>query len=220
MPCNSRRLPNKARTASTARFNKPIEQPTKMPRIAIGSGNPVKIQAAQAVLGPLYPGASFAPLEVASGVRAQPWGDPETRTGAINRARAACAQSGADFGVGFEGGVVETEIGLMLCNWAAFYAADGRIGVGCGGGLLLPPQVADQLYAAIELGPAMDSLTGDHDTRRGEGAVGILTAGLVNRQAAFEYTLKLALAPFQTAHYYQSARALPGGAEPGTHAGS
>jgi inosine/xanthosine triphosphatase len=173
-----------------------------MLQIAVGSTNPVKGRAAEAVLAPLYPAAIFVRLEVASGVRAQPWGDHETRTGAIQRARLALSQTDAILGIGFEGGVVRTEQGLMLSNWVAVAAPDGRVGVGCGGGALLPPSVAHLLEAGGELGPAMDTLTGSHDTKHGEGAIGILTAGLVNRQDAFEYTLKLALAPFRSPQFY------------------
>ncbi len=176
-----------------------------MPRmqivICVGSTNPVKVQAAQAVLAPLYPVAAWRWLDVASGVRAQPWGAEETRAGAVQRARAALAGSDAELGIGFEGGVEETEYGLLLTNWAAVVDRAGLLGLGCGGGVLLPDAAAAMLRDGAELGPVMDALTGGHDTRRGEGAIGILTAGLLNRQAAFEYTLKLALAPFRSPLY-------------------
>ncbi len=175
-------------------------------RIAIGSANPVKIRAAQTVLAPLYEGAMFIPVEVDSQVRTQPWGDSETRTGAINRARAALNACDADLSIGFEGGVVETEIGLMLSNWAAVAARNGQIGVGNGGGLLLPPEVAHLLLKGVELGAAMDQLTGSHNTKQGEGAAGILTNGLINRQAAYEYTLRTALAPFRSPQWYTSTQ--------------
>ncbi len=171
-------------------------------RIAIGSSNPVKWRAAQAVLAPLYENAEFVALDVASGVSAQPWGDAETRSGAIRRAIAALEAADADLAVGFEGGVVETEIGLMLCNWAAVVSRDRRIGVGSGGGLQIPAQVAEALRTGGELGPAMDQLTGDHNTKQGEGAVGVLTRGLINRQAAFQYTLTMALAPFRSPEWF------------------
>lgn len=174
-----------------------------MMRIAIGSTNPVKGRAAEAVLTPLFPEATFVRLEVVSGVRLQPWGEHETRTGALQRAQQALSQTGAEMGIGFEGGVVRTEFGLMLTNWAAVVHENGKIGVGCGGGALLPPAVARLIEAGEELGPAMDTLTGGHNTKHGEGAIGILTAGLVNRQAAFEYTLKLALAPFRSPQLYK-----------------
>ncbi len=175
-----------------------------MMRIAVGSTNPVKGRAAEAVLTSLFPDATFVRLEVVSGVRLQPWGEHETRTGALQRAQQAVSQTGADLGIGFEGGVVRTEFGLMLTNWAAVVSATGKIGVGCGGGALLPPAVARMIDEGMELGPAMDTLIGGHDTKRGEGAIGILTDGLVNRQAAFEYTLKLALAPFRSPQFYSA----------------
>jgi non-canonical (house-cleaning) NTP pyrophosphatase len=55
--------------------------------IAIGSLNPVKIHAAERVLQPLFPHAKLRPVQASSGVPEQPWGETETRTGAINRAQ-------------------------------------------------------------------------------------------------------------------------------------
>jgi inosine/xanthosine triphosphatase len=178
-----------------------------MMRIAVGSTNPVKGRAAEAVLTPLYPEAVYVRLAVPSGVRPQPWGDHETRTGALQRAQTALRQTGAELGIGFEGGIVRTEFGLMLTNWAAVASSDGKIGVGCGGGLLLPAEVTRMIEEGEELGPAMDALTNSRNTKHGDGAIGILTANLVNRQAAFEYTLKLALAPFRSPQFYSKTSA-------------
>ena len=46
----------------------------------------------------------------------------------------------------------------------------------------LPASVAAMIRDGLELGHAMDRLIGEHDTKHGKGAVGILTAGLVDRQ--------------------------------------
>jgi non-canonical (house-cleaning) NTP pyrophosphatase len=56
-------------------------------RVAVGSANPVKLAAARAVLARVAPEAEVVGVEVASGVPAQPWGDDETRRGALTRAR-------------------------------------------------------------------------------------------------------------------------------------
>ena len=181
-------------------------------RIAIGSLNPVKQRAAETVLRPLYHGAIFVALAADSGVSVQPWGDVETRTGAINRARAAQNAHDSDLGIGFEGGVVESEVGLLICNWTAVVARDGRIGIGGGGGEQLPEQVAAVLRQGrnrpasdrVELGTAMDALTGLTNVKQTEGSVGILTGGLLNRQMVYEMSLKLALAPFRTPQWYDS----------------
>lgn len=172
-------------------------------RIGIGSLNPVKRLAAEQVLRPLYPGAEFAALEVPSGIPAQPWGEEETRQGALNRARAVRAQLATDLAVGFEGGLIRTELGTMTCAWCAVVAADGREGVGGGSHMQLPPGIDQLLDSGIELGEAMDRLTGQHDTKHNLGAIGILTAGLEDRTTAYAHILRLALAPFRSPAFYQ-----------------
>lgn len=171
-------------------------------RIAIGSTNPVKCNASRAVLAALFPDADFVTLDVPSGVTAQPWGDLETRTGALNRARAALHQAAADLGVGLEGGVQDTELGLFTCAWAALIDTQGRIGIGGSSCVLLPPAIAEQMRLGSELGPAIDLLVHEDNTRQRNGAIGALTANLETRQSAYEHILRLALAPFQHPAWY------------------
>ena len=57
----------------------------------------------------------------------------------------------------------------------------------------------------MELGHAMDAVSGGRDTKRSAGAVGILTAGLVDRQRAYEIILTYALAPWLSAEYWADA---------------
>jgi len=171
-------------------------------KIAVGSTNPVKVAAVREVLRRVYPQMEMVGLEVDSGVSAQPWGEGAAREGAIRRARRALEGGKAELGVGIEGGVVETEWGLMTCAWCAIVDAAGRMGLGGGVHLLLPPSVRPLLEKGAELGEAMDALTGMEDTKRKMGAVGILTAGLSSRQEAYEHIVKLALARFLAPHYY------------------
>jgi len=173
-----------------------------MIKIAIGSTNPVKIAAAEAILRQAFPKAIFVSVGVPSGVSAQPWGDEEARQGALNRARAAQIQSQADYGLGLEGGVKETSVGLMTCAWCALVDAKGQTGYGGGANILLPARVTALLYQHGELGPAMDALTQEDNTKQGPGAIGILTNGLSNRRTAYEQLVAMAAAPFVT-HYYE-----------------
>lgn len=171
--------------------------------IAVGSTNPVKIGAARAVLGPLAPAALIEGIAVPSTVADQPFGDEETIKGALARASAARAALGADLGVGIEGGVVERSDGTMhTCAWAAIVDASGRSSVGGSLSMALPRAVAEMVRAGTELGHAMDALIGAHDSKRGLGAVGILTAGLVDRQGAYETLMAYAAAPFLTPELY------------------
>jgi inosine/xanthosine triphosphatase len=173
-----------------------------MMRIAIGSTNPVKCNAVRAVLSSLYRDAEFTCVDTPSGVSIQPWGDAETRAGALNRARAALELTGADLAAGLEGGVQESEFGLFTTAWCVLVDAHGRIGVGGNCCTLLPEAVATQVRAGVELGPAMDRLVDRHNTKHQNGAIGILTKNLETRQSAYEMIIRLALAPFQNPDWY------------------
>lgn len=171
--------------------------------VAVGSTNPVKCAAVRAVLAPLAPNARIEGVSVASTVSDQPFGDEETIRGALARATAARDALGAQMGVGIEGGVVEEPDGTMrTCAWAAIVDANGLQGVGGSLAVPLPNVVAQMIRDGLELGQAMDRLVGEHDTKRGKGAVGILTRGLVDRQRAYEVLVAYALAPFLAPEYY------------------
>lgn len=165
-------------------------------RVVVGSTNPVKIGAALAVLRRLAPEVDVVGHAVPSGVPDQPWGDEETIRGALARARGVCALDGAELGIGIEGGVVANEDGsVRTCAWAAVVTAGGREGVGGSLAMPLPERVARLVREGMELGHAMDRVTGVPDLKRSAGAVGILTAGLVSRQEAYEVLVAYALAP-------------------------
>jgi len=177
-------------------------------RVAVGSTNPVKIAAVRAVIARLAPSANVEGVRVASMVADQPFGDDETIRGALTRARSARSALGAEIGVGLEGGVVEGADGHMrTCAWAAVASHDGREGVGGSLSMLLPAQVASWVREGLELGHAMDRLIDERGTKHGKGAVGILTAGLVDRQRAYEVLVTYALAPLLTPELWD----VPGG---------
>lgn len=172
--------------------------------VAVGSTNPVKIGAVRAVIALTWPDARVEGVSVPSGVRDQPIGDDETIRGALARAAAARAALGTTFGVGIEGGVVEQPDGSMrTCAWAAIVDAAGTHGVGGSLAMPLPDAVAAMIREGLELGHAMDRLVSEHNTKQGKGAVGILTAGLVDRQRAYEVLVSYALAPFLTPALYR-----------------
>ena len=178
--------------------------------VVVGSTNPVKVAAVRAVLGRVGSRAQVDGVAVASGVSDQPVGDEETIRGATQRARAVLAASDADFAVGLEGGVVDEGGVMRTCAWAAVVARDGRVGTGGSLAMTLPTRVAALVRDGVELGHAMDRVTGGHDTKRGAGAVGILTAGLVDRQGAYEALVAYALAPFLTPELYAATRIADG----------
>jgi inosine/xanthosine triphosphatase len=175
-------------------------------RVVVGSTNPVKVAAVRAVLVAAGASAEITATGVPSTVRDQPIGDDETIRGAIARARAAREATDAELGVGIEGGIVELPDGSMrTCAWAAVVDAKGRTGIGGSLAMPLPSAVAALVRGGLELGHAMDRYVNERDTKRGKGAVGILTAGLVDRQRAYESLVSYAMAPFLTPDLYERA---------------
>ncbi len=165
-------------------------------KIAVGTDNPVKYRAVRNVMRRLFPQAQVVSLKVPSGLPEQPWGDEETRRGAANRAHAARLAARADWGVGIEGGVVETEFGMMTCAWCAIEDRSGRVGVGGSTNMLLPEEVVARVRAGEELGHAMDEFAKIRDVRRKMGAIGVMTKGLTDRQRAYEFIAKMAVVKF------------------------
>ncbi|MBU6367815.1 MAG: inosine/xanthosine triphosphatase [Gemmatimonadetes bacterium] len=177
-------------------------------RVAVGSANPVKVAAVRAVLDRLAPMALVIGVPVESGVPDQPVGDEETRRGARARARAALRDADAVLAIGLEGGVVaESDGGLRTCAWAVAVDRDGREGVGGSLSMPLPAVVAARVRAGEELGMAMDAVARASGTKAGPGAVGILTAGLLDRQRAYEPLVTYALAPWLAPALYDAAPA-------------
>jgi inosine/xanthosine triphosphatase len=168
----------------------------KPARVAVGSRNPVKVAAVTGVIGRLWPGATVTGVAVDSGVSVQPLSDEEAIVGATNRAHLALAVSTADLGVGLEGNTVETPYGMFTTGWAAVVDSRGSVGLGSSGRLPLPAVVAQAVRNGRELGPLMDELVGEVNTKQRQGAVGILTHGLMTRTGALEIAVLYALARF------------------------
>jgi inosine/xanthosine triphosphatase len=165
--------------------------------VGVGSTNPVKIAAARSTLTRVSSSIAVQAVKVPSTVRDQPFGDNETIRGALARAHAARQAVGGELGIGLEGGVVDENGAMRTCAWAAVVDSAGREGIGGSLAMPLPDAVARLIRDdGLELGIAMDRLTGEHNVKQRQGAVGVLTAGLVDRQAAYEVILSYALARF------------------------
>ncbi|MGQ0649527.1 MAG: inosine/xanthosine triphosphatase [Gemmatimonadaceae bacterium] len=182
---------------------------SRVPRVAVGSANPVKLRAVESIVRHWNRAAVVHGVVVASGVPDQPWGDGETIRGARARALAARERLQSDLGVGIEGGVVDVEGELRTCAWAAIALPDGRTFIGGSLSMPLPAQVAALVRDGSELGVAMDAVSGGSDTKRGVGAVGILTGGLIDRQRAYETIVAYAFAPLLSAMLYESPMPRP-----------
>ncbi|WP_342505472.1 DUF84 family protein [Sporosarcina sp. FSL K6-2383] len=157
----------------------------------IGSTNNAKVTAARRVILSYFPKAIVYEIDAKSGVSDQPFGDEETRIGAINRALRAIGMKEKTIGIGLEGGVRMLEGQMYLCNWGALVLPDGTKFTAGGAQIPLPQEVAEELITGKELGPVIDAYFKANGIRHKEGAIGMFTAQTVNRDGLFEHIVQL-----------------------------
>jgi len=166
--------------------------------VAVGSLNPAKIEATRLAFGALWPGAleGVHGCDVSSGVAAQPMTDAETIRGARNRAARAIGLSEADYGVGIEGGLEQTEGCWFNSGWAVVVDRAGREGAGSTLRMRVPPALMEHVLGGQELGAACDLVFGRTDANRAEGFVGLMTGTAIHRTGALCDAVIAALTPF------------------------
>lgn len=157
-------------------------------KVGVGSTNQAKIDAVTSVFSnPKYNVQSFS---VPSSVSSQPFSEEETKKGAIHRA-IAVLEKGGTIGIGLEGGVVPMDDGLYVCNWGALKTVTGEVITAGGAKIRLPKEIANELYEGKELGEVMEYYTNKKGIRQKEGAIGVFTAGYVDRANLFRHIVQL-----------------------------
>jgi inosine/xanthosine triphosphatase len=174
---------------------------TKM-KIAVASTNPVKIKAVTKIAKKLWPKAIILSMDTDSGVSSMPTSDDECITGATNRAKAILKKTGADYGVGIEGGTTDTKYGMFLTGWTVVASKDGRLSLGSSGRLIIPKIFRQKVLEGEELGPAADRLVGTTNIKQKEGVVGLLTKNLLTREDALAVSVANAFARFISEEYF------------------
>ena len=169
--------------------------------IAVGSTNPTKVNAVKRIAERLFDEVKVVSVKSPSLVNEMPFSSDECVTGAKNRARHA-QESGADYGVGIEGGIDDTNHGMFLNAWAAVTNGE-QTGIGCTCRILLPEHLAEELRKGKELGPVMDELTGQKDVKKNQGTSGVLTMGHINRSESYEQAIISAFMKFINKEYYK-----------------
>ncbi|MFD2618014.1 DUF84 family protein [Terrilactibacillus laevilacticus] len=159
--------------------------------ISVGTTNPAKLKAVESLIQFEKLEAVCQSIETNSGVRAQPLSDEETRQGAIQRAKSALEMSSSDISIGLEGGVSEHDGEMYLCNWGALIDGKGHLFTASGAKIVLPSTLSDGIKQGAELGNLIDEFSKKHNVRKGEGTIGILTNGRMNRSDMFFHVLLL-----------------------------
>jgi inosine/xanthosine triphosphatase len=176
----------------------------KMKHVIIASRNPVKAKAVQGGFERMFPHESFVfeMLDVPSAVSDQPDSDHETMLGASNRVESArLTVPAADYWVGVEGGIHEEGEEMCAFAWIVI-RSENQIGKARTGTFFLPPPVTALIRKGMELGEADDQVFGRIDSKKENGAVGILTGDVIDRAALYEQAVILALIPFMNPGLY------------------
>lgn len=173
--------------------------------IVVGSRNPVKISCTNKGFQKTFEQTRFIVegLNINSEVSEQPFGDEETYRGAYNRAKnAKNTFPEADYWVGIEGGVESVENEMTAFAWVVIMDGNGRIGKSKTATFFLPEAISTLIKGGMELGAADDKVFDRENSKQGNGAVGILTKGIVDREEYYEQAVVLALIPFISAQLY------------------
>lgn len=167
-------------------------------RIAVGSKNPVKIDAVQLAFKAIWPGELFTVegVGVTSGVSPQPMSDTESISGARNRAYQARDALGADFGVGLEGGLQEIGSRYFDCGWVIVVDSSGHEGLGSTIRILTPPCMLTLIRNGMELGEANDKIFGRENSKQAEGHFGLMTNNAITRTTGYRDGVISALSQF------------------------
>lgn len=162
-------------------------------KVAVGTTNPVKVDAVRNVFGRIYKDVTVEPRKVGTGVPDQPFG-AETIQGAINRARNAYRSGEYDFGVGIEAGLSDVEGYVLDIQFCAIYDPYWTT-IGCGSGFQYPPKVLSEVLTGREVGDVMSELSGIPELGQKMGAIGYLSRSMLDRTQLTEQSVLMALIP-------------------------
>lgn len=176
-----------------------------MKKIIVASKNPVKIQVARLGFEKMFPEEKFEVVDISvpSDVKDQPMTYEETLKGAINRAQNAQKEiPEADFWVGMEGGIEETNEKMETAAFIVVIDKNGKMESAYTTGIRLSPPVIKLIKEGYELGKADDIIFAKENSGKDLGVAGTLTDGLWMRTDYYLSAMYAALIPFKNHKYY------------------
>jgi inosine/xanthosine triphosphatase len=174
-------------------------------RVLVASKNPLKIQSVERAFNQVFPEEDVEIIgkKTASGVPDTPWND-DLRNGAKNRVlQLVNSGESYDYIVAIEAGVAVQNTMNHERYYLASYVfirhralprdikSDSFSSV-----LELPPIVISMLRDGYNLGPLVDKLSGEQNTKQKSGVDGFLTNGLITRGMPEETAIIHALSKF------------------------
>ena len=173
-------------------------------KVVVGSKNPVKVNAVKEAFEYFFDEVVVIGTNAKSGVSDMPTTELETMQGAMNRAKESLESAkDIDFGVGLEGGIEDTNLGMLLFGRVVILDNKGNVGFSGNEGFILPEKIAKRIRQGEELGPIMDDFLGESDIKKKQGAIGVFTKGYMDRTQSFKQSVVLALVKFINPEWYE-----------------
>lgn len=167
-------------------------------KIVTASQSPVKIEAVKRGFKKIFPDKEFifTSISAPSGVSDQPVTNEETFQGALNRAEFSFNEDpSGDFYVGIEGGIEKFQGKTEAFAWV-YIKSKNKTGKARTASFFLPEKISELIDLGVELGEADDIVFGLRDSKKKNGAVGILTKNVTDRAKYYSEAVILALIPF------------------------
>lgn len=103
-------------------------------------------------------------------------------------------------------------VDLLASNDSKFYVADKKPihSLAKTGSFLVPSSVTKMIKNGMELGDADDKIFGRVNSKHGQGTVGYLTNGMIDRSSYYEHALTLALVPWIRPDIYGTSSSTTG----------
>jgi len=167
-------------------------------KVAVGSENPVKLQAVKTAFNNVWPKKKWkvVGMKVTSGVSDQPMSDAESIKGATNRAKRIIKIAKADFGVGLEGGIHKIGNKWFDCGWIVVVDKKGRVGIGSSARIETAPKILALIKKGIELGSANDEIFKSENSKQKGGHFSLMTNGAITRSDGYVHGVIFALSRF------------------------
>ncbi len=196
---STRYLPTWPKALATKSAN----QPNAL-RVIVGSQNPVKVSCTREAFTQAFGKVGLVEgVNALSNIPAQPRTEEETLLGAKNRvSHAKTLVPEADYWVGIEGGVDEDPQGMYAFAWIYVLHRSGKSSQSKTGTFYLPPPVVALIREGMELGHADDLVFQAQNSKQKGGSVGLLTQGIITREAYYQQAMVLALIPFLNESLY------------------
>ena len=115
----------------------------------------------------------------------------------IRAEKARASEPDSDYWVGIEGGIEDSALGMTCFARVHVLGRDGVTGLGQTAVFYLPREVAELVRGGMELGHADDRVFGRDNSKQANGAIGLLTDDLIDRQAYYTHAVIMALVPFK-----------------------